>query len=170
MPEETATTPSPEDFFEAAKAANQERKAQHEAEANVDEWKPKPNPSVLRGYFMRADRIYTQHGPRYKCFIKDYDTEVTITVFCGPKLLREGILDASPKPGTLIMFEYDGEHKSQRGFTYGGYYIKAAESDEEYWAKVTTPKPGEEDRLATRQAQQAEAAKPLTGGPEEDPF
>ena len=169
MPEET-TTVNPEDFFEKAKAMNREAKERHEAEAEADEWKPKPNPSTLRGYFMKADRILTQHGPRYKVFVKDYDTETTVTVFCGPKLLREGILDASPKPGTLIMFEYDGEHKGQRGFNYGGYYIKAAESDEEYWAKITTPKPGEQDVLATRQAQQAEAARPLSGGPEEDPY
>ena len=78
------------------------------------------------------------------------------------KFIADGILDASPKVGTLMVFEYEGEGKSQRGFSYGIYYVRAQESDPAYWAKVTTPKPGEADKMAERQRAEAAASAPVT--------
>lgn len=161
---------NPEEFFASVKESVQKEKAEHDALSEVEEWDPKPNPSTLRGYFMKAERILTKYGPRYKAFIKDYDTDLTISVFCSSKLLREGILDASPKKGTLIVFEYDGEHKSQRGFSYGGYYVRAQESDPEYWAALTTPKPGEEEELRRRQEMNEAASAPISGANADDIF
>lgn len=165
------TAINPDEFFSSAKESVEQEQKEHDALSEVDAWEPKPNPSTLRGYFMKAERIVTQHGPRYKVFLKDYDTEVTVSVFCGPKLLREGILEASPKPGTLIMFEYTGEHESQRGFKYGGYYIRAAESDEEYWKKITTPRPGEIEEYEARRVRNESASQSFSSSQaQEDPY
>lgn len=136
---------NPEDFFDQAAKSIEEENEQHEAEKAYDEWDPK-TPSTLRGYFMKATRHMTRYGPAYKAYVKDFDTEVGVTVFCARKMLREGLLEASPKPGALVVFEYQGQKESESGFEYGAYYVRASESDPAYWAEVTRPKPGEEDK------------------------
>jgi len=150
-----------EDFFASSKESIETEEKEHTADAEADEWSPE-SPGQLRGYFMKAQRYlskkYPERGPSYKAFIKDYDTGVTITVFCARKMLRVGILDASPKVGTLIVFDYQGMKSGKSGYDYHSYYVRAEESDPEYWAEVTRPPAGEMEEIARAQAQEAEAS------------
>jgi len=140
-----------EDFFESSKESIESAEAEHAADAEADEWSPE-EPAQLRGYFMKAVRFvnkkYPDRPPSYKAFIKDYDTDVTITVFCARKMLRQGLLDAAPKVGALIVFDYQGMHEGRTGFSYHKYYVRSEEADPGYWAELTRPKPGEAEEAA----------------------
>jgi hypothetical protein len=150
------------DFFEKAKADIATAEEVRVEEASIEEWAPKNAGETLRGYFMKAERVFTKFGPRYKVWLKDYDTEVTISVFCAPKLLLDGILDASPAAGSLIVFEYGGKATGNSGFEYGVYAIRAEKADPTLWAEITRPKAGEEDKVAERERAKAAASAPLT--------
>lgn len=158
----TASKKTSEEFFESAKESMKEEELEHKEESEMDEWNP-TSPGTLRGYFMKATRHKTKHGFVYKAFVKDFDTEVTVSVFCARKMLRQGILDASPAKGTEIIFEYAGEAEGKSGFTYHTYYVRANKSDPELWAEITRPKPGEDD-----EQKQTEAASSFA--PDEAPF
>jgi len=150
------------DFFEKAKADIATAEEVRVEEQNIEEWKPKSAGETLRGYFMKAERTYTKYGFKYKVWIKDYDTEETISVFCAPKLLLNGILDASPAKGSLIVFEYGGTATGSSGFEYGVYAIRSETADSMLWAEITRPKAGEEEKARERERQAAVASAPLT--------
>lgn len=162
----TPTVPTPEPaFFGSAAKDVADAKEEHAKEAEYDEWNPK-TPSQLRGFFMKATRHVTKYGPAYKAYIKDYDTDITVTVFCARKMLREGILAASPAKGSLIVFDYQGQSEGKSGFTFHEYYVRSEKADAEYWAEVTRPKAGEQDQAT----QQAESKAAASYSPDEAPF
>lgn len=161
-----AATPTPEpDFFGTAAKDVAQSKEEHAKEAEYDEWNPK-TPSQLRGFFMKATRHSTKYGIAYKAYIKDYDTDLTVTVFCARKMLREGILAASPARGSLIVFDYQGQSEGKSGFKFHEYYVRSEKADVEYWAEVTRPKAGETDQATQQQEQKAAASF----SPDEAPF
>lgn len=161
-----------EAFFDDAQSDIDETAAEHAAELEIEEWEP-TTPSVLRGYFMKATRHLPKPdakykgGPMYKVYLKDYDTKLTITVFCARKMLLNGILEASPKKGTLMVFEYKGKKEGKSGYDYYEYHVRANESDSDLWAEITRPRAGE---FEERERAQAATQKAQAYAPGEAPF
>lgn len=137
------------DFFDKAMEDMDAHKADDEAEVNADEWEPTSEGQMLRGVFLKAIRKVTSYGVGYNVLVKDTDTGYVVKVWCKRSMLKGQLLEASPKPGKLVVFKYNGKHMGSNGYEYHAYQVRAEEMDPAYWAKIT--KPTEEELRPTPQ-------------------
>lgn len=171
MPDNEVTEEVEGDWFSEANEDMEGSQTEDEGDIGGDEWDPQNAGEVLRGVFLKGVRKRTQYGVGYTVVVKDLDTNVVVKVWCMRTMLRNQLLDASPAPGSPIVFRYNGMQEATPN-DFHSYQVRAQKQDPAYWAKLTTPTPEELEEEQLKAEQKATPTVAASGelAPDEAPF
>lgn len=160
----------PASFFEKASKDI----ATEDTLSDAVKWDPEPN-EVLKLEFYKAE---TWHSDKYNNtsiilygFNVEKDREMT-KVWASRTVLKNELIDAAPRKGSLLMIQFLGKAKTRDGSTeFYKYAARAQHSDIKYWDQVlagkTRPEITPEGDWVDNPNAPSSVADP---GPDEDPF
>jgi len=106
------------DWLDDAEAQLEIESGQQEALDDAKTWKPKLG-EILKGTMIGAKYLPTKHGWTHLINVLDTDGQAW-DVWCGSKLLKEGLMTKHPAMGKGVAIKYKGK-KEGKDFEYNDY-------------------------------------------------